>query len=76
MLITCETGEIYLCNLGDAVNLIKKIQRGNYTLEESRQDLADEFADIVTYFDILAMRAPVRCGVGFVGSVFTPKKLN
>lgn len=48
--------------LGEAANLIKKVQRGDYTLEESRQDLADEFADIVTYLDILAMRAGVDLG--------------
>lgn len=48
--------------LGEAANLIKKVQRGDYTLEEARQDLADEFADIVTYLDILAMRAGVDLG--------------
>lgn len=48
--------------LGEAANLIKKVQRGDYTLEECRQDLADEFADIVTYLDILAMRAGVDLG--------------
>ena len=48
--------------LGEAANLIKKIQRGDYTLDEARQDLADEFADIVTYLDILAMRAGVDLG--------------
>lgn len=48
--------------LGEAANLIKKVQRGDYTLDEARQDLADEFADIVTYLDILAMRAGVDLG--------------
>ena len=48
--------------LGEAANLIKKVQRVDYTLEEARQDLADEFADIVTYLDILAMRAGVDLG--------------
>lgn len=48
--------------LGEAANLIKKVQRGDYTLDEARQDLADEFADIVTYLDILAMRTGVDLG--------------
>ncbi len=48
--------------LGEAANLIKKVQRGDYTLDEARQALADEFADIVTYLDILAMRAGVDLG--------------
>ena len=48
--------------LGEAANLIKKVQRGDFTLEEARQRLADEFADIVIYLDILAMRAGVELG--------------
>lgn len=48
--------------LGEAANLIKKIERGDYTLEEKRHDLANEFADIVTYLDILAIRAGVDLG--------------
>lgn len=52
--------------LGEAANLIKKIQRGDFTIGEARQDLADEFADIVTYLDILAMRAGVDLGKAVV----------
>lgn len=48
--------------LGEAANLIKKIERGDFTLDEKRSDLAREFADIVTYLDILAMRAGVDLG--------------
>lgn len=48
--------------LGEAANLIKKIERGDFTLDERRADLAREFADIVTYLDILAMRAGVDLG--------------
>lgn len=48
--------------LGEAANLIKKIERGDFTLEEKRAELGKEFADIVTYLDILAMRAGVDLG--------------
>lgn len=48
--------------LGEAANLIKKIERGDYTLPEKRAELAKEFADVVTYLDILAMRAGVDLG--------------
>ncbi len=48
--------------LGEAANLIKKIERGDYTLEEKREELAREFADVVTYLDILASRAGVDLG--------------
>lgn len=48
--------------LGEAANLIKKIERGDFTLEEKREELGKEFADIVTYLDILAMRAGVDLG--------------
>lgn len=48
--------------IGEAANLIKKIERGDITLDEARADLGKEFADVVTYLDILAMRAGVDLG--------------
>lgn len=48
--------------LGEAANIIKKIRRGDMTLEEARPLLAKEFADIVTYLDITAMQAGVNLG--------------
>jgi NTP pyrophosphatase (non-canonical NTP hydrolase) len=48
--------------LGEAGNIIKKIRRGDFTLEEARKDLAREFADVVTYLDILAFRAGIDLG--------------
>ena len=48
--------------LGEAANLIKKIERGDYTLEEKREDLGRELADVVTYLDILAYRAGINLG--------------
>lgn len=51
-----------LGELGEAANIIKKIERGDFTLEEARPALAKEFADVVTYLDILAARAGVNLG--------------
>lgn len=48
--------------LGEAANLIKKVERGDFDLEEVREALGKEFADIVTYLDILAMQAGVDLG--------------
>lgn len=51
-----------LGELGEAANIIKKIERGDMTLEEARPSLAREFADVQTYLDILAFRAGVDLG--------------
>lgn len=48
--------------LGEAANIIKKVDRGDLTIDEARPKLAKEFADIVTYLDILAMRAGIDLG--------------
>jgi NTP pyrophosphatase (non-canonical NTP hydrolase) len=51
-----------LGELGEAANLIKKIERGDYTLDEMRGELGKELADVITYLDILAYRAGVDLG--------------
>lgn len=48
--------------LGEAANIIKKIRRGDMTLDEAREMLAEEFADIVTYLDITAKQAGINLG--------------
>lgn len=45
--------------LGEAANLIKKIERGDFRLELARDALAEELADVQTYLDLLAHRAGV-----------------
>lgn len=45
--------------LGEAANLIKKIERGDYTLSHAQEDLADELCDVITYVDLLAYRAGI-----------------
>ena len=51
-----------LGELGEAANLIKKVKRGDVTLDEARTDLAKEYADVVTYLDILAFQTGVDLG--------------
>lgn len=48
--------------LGELANLIKKIERGDMTLEEARGDVSDELADVATYLDLLAFRCDVDLG--------------
>lgn len=51
-----------LGELGEAANIIKKIGRGDFSLESARPALAKEFADVLTYLDILAFRCGVDLG--------------
>lgn len=48
--------------LGETANLIKKVERGDMTLEEVRPKLSRELADIQTYLDILTYRAGLDLG--------------
>jgi NTP pyrophosphatase (non-canonical NTP hydrolase) len=48
--------------LGEACNIIKKVDRGDMTLDEARKQLADEIADVQTYLDLLAFRAGIDLG--------------
>ena len=49
-------------HMGFLANLIKKVERGDYTLDEARQELADEGADVIGYTDILLYRAGIDTG--------------
>ncbi len=55
--MTAVTGEV-----GEAANIIKKVRRGDMTLDEARIALADELADVAIYLDILAYRAGINLG--------------
>lgn len=52
--MTALTGEI-----GEIANLLKKVKRGDFTLDEARLDIATEIADAQTYLDLLAHRADI-----------------
>lgn len=45
--------------LGEAGNILKKIRRGDFSLEEARDELADELADTFTYLCLLAAEADI-----------------
>lgn len=55
--MTAVAGEV-----GEAANLLKKIRRGDVSLAETKEKLEAEFADIVTYLDILAMQCDIDLG--------------
>jgi NTP pyrophosphatase (non-canonical NTP hydrolase) len=51
------TGEV-----GEAANLIKKLDRGDLTFDEARPLIANELADVQTYLDLLAMQFGIDLG--------------
>ena len=51
-----------LGELGEAANIIKKVRRGGYTLDEKRKELGKEYADVVCYLDLLAYRTGIDLG--------------
>lgn len=55
--LTAVVGE-----LGEAANILKKIRRGDFTLNQARPKLADELADVATYLDILAKQCDIDLG--------------
>jgi len=46
--------------VGEAANLLKKLRRGDFTLEEVRPDLARELADVYTYLDLICHKAGIH----------------
>ncbi len=52
--MTAVCGEV-----GELANELKKIRRGDCTLEEVKKKVSDEIADIAIYLDILAF----QCGI-------------
>lgn len=56
--------------LGELANLVKKVKRGDISLEEARPAIAKELADVQIYLDITAFRLGVDLGEA------TVKKFN
>jgi NTP pyrophosphatase (non-canonical NTP hydrolase) len=54
---TALAGEV-----GEAANIIKKLRRGDFTIKECQQQLADELADVQIYLDLLAKAAGIDLG--------------
>lgn len=63
-----EWGQAVLGELGELANLEKKIKRGDFDMDDPevaravQNEVAREFADIVTYLDIYAMQRGVDLG--------------
>lgn len=57
-----EWSNAVLGELGEAANIIKKIQRGDVSLIGAQLSLAKELADVQTYLDILAYQAGIDLG--------------
>lgn len=51
-----------LGELGEYANLRKKVERGDFTIDHARDDLARELADVVIYLDILAYQLKIDLG--------------
>ncbi|PIZ31267.1 MAG: hypothetical protein COY40_02550, partial [Alphaproteobacteria bacterium CG_4_10_14_0_8_um_filter_53_9] len=45
---------------GEAANIMKKIRRGDFTLEQAKQQLADELGDIQIHLDIVAQMCEIN----------------
>lgn len=48
--------------VGELANFVKKVRRGDRTLDEARADISKELADCVIYLDILATQCGVNLG--------------
>lgn len=55
-----------LGELGELANLLKKVQRGDMTMDEARPAIGKELADVQTYLDILAYQCQVNLGAATV----------
>lgn len=48
--------------LGELGNVLKKVRRGDLTLDEARLEISKEAADVVTYLDILTNQCGIDLG--------------
>ncbi len=51
-----------LGELGEAANILKKVDRGDFPIAEARGKLADELADVQTYLDLFADKVGINLG--------------
>ena len=48
--------------VGELANVLKKVRRGDLTMDEAKADISKELADVVIYWDILAKQLGVDLG--------------
>ncbi|MDJ0894819.1 MAG: MazG-like family protein [Alphaproteobacteria bacterium] len=61
--------------LGEAANVVKKVRRGDMTMDEARPLLEQEFADVVIYLDLIADQCGIDLGAG-VAKTFDAKSVQ
>ncbi len=63
-----EWGNATAGEVGELCNVIKKIHRGDFTLEEANEKelIADEAADVVIYLDLLCAKAGINLQTAIV----------
>ena len=47
---------------GELGSILKQVRRGDLTLDEARESIGKEIADVVTYLDILAKQCDLDLG--------------
>lgn len=47
---------------GELANLMKKVMRGDFTIEEKRREIEGEIADIICYCDLMASAIGANTG--------------
>jgi NTP pyrophosphatase (non-canonical NTP hydrolase) len=52
--------------LGELANIMKKVDRGDFTLEEAREAIGKELADVQTYLDIMAHKLGIDLGMATI----------
>jgi NTP pyrophosphatase (non-canonical NTP hydrolase) len=67
--MTALTGEV-----GEAANVLKKVRRGDLTIEEARPMLTQELADVCIYLDLLAKQVGVNLGDAVIATFNTKSK--
>ena len=64
------TASDWICALvgevGEMANFIKKVNRGDKTLDAARSDIAKEIADCILYLDLLATNLDIDMGQAVV----------
>ncbi len=62
---------------GELANVVKKVRRGDFTIDEAHTMLADEAADIVIYLDIFCANAGINLSEAIVNKFNkTSKKVD
>lgn len=59
---TAQWMQALIGEVGELANILKKIDRRDFTIQSKRLEIANELADIQTYLDLLAAKCGVNLG--------------